>query len=1268
MAGQQSRTITLTLDAQTTGRDGVKALADELRKLAKEGGDAAPKFTQLGDELESIANQQQAVEAFNNLSAAVGHARTEMEASRKAAHDQSNELLRLKQLLDQARDAEAQYAVGVSEARNELQSSKQSLLEARAAVSAYAASIGGAKSATREQAAELKVLNQAVRQAKADQDAARASLSQLTPEYNALRDATTAAATEVRKQETALSTLNQVVEKAKTEFEALDTDLNALATHMQKLGVDTTDVVGAQNKLTQSMARLSQEASDLKTKLAEPGNSAATAAARIENAFAVTGVRSTQAIKTEIMKVNSALMTLAQDATVTGLDFDRAFAQGKARIVELENQLKATESASKAVGNSVADAFKQFGPATLVFNGITGAINMLVGAAQKIPQVTMEFETMNRTLKVLTGSTNAAAKEFEYIKGVANRVGSDIKSVGESYIRLTAATKDTALEGEKTKRVFEAVAGSMGMLGASSAETENALMAVTQMVSKGVISMEEFRQQLGERLPGAFQVTSKELGITTAEFNDLISNGKLAADDVLPALAAGLEKMYATGQRNETLRGQWERLKNAMSDTGNTVGETVLPALMKVGQWAAGSVGTLGEGFVFAGKAALSVGDALLSWDVRKLDYAAEEAEKLKQRLRNLFGATDDVKKSLSEQAQEAQKAGQQYVVMGDGTKVATAAILGANDGFIKFLVQSQKAQKSAEDFATSARKVAEYTRSAGEASITAVNAIGTESDKRETATRVAEANHAALQKLVDAEQKVIDLMDAEALRRAEALRDGAATSDAHKKQLTDLGDEITKRKAAIDGLTNQSEANRVLAESLKLEAETLKDNSGRIGELKGLNEEFTSVLKKLKEEVDAGRLSQQQYNVVEEEARKNKRLYLDALDDQIKKSEAVKNAKLSEINIEEANLRLAIEVQKGIINVARARGDEDAAIRATNETKRLEIQMAQLVAQAKGAEATAAKLVAEAKIEEIKASGPLTAAKEAEIQALEASVKVKEIESKIAQQAAKSLEDLKFATDAAANSAGGSTGSFNGMAGSLNGVADAATRANGALQQLNNNRKKGGGTPQQIVSDTRGTMPGIGNSGSVLDDPNYDHSTFFSGEDGSQYGQASRSVGGMDILYRQGATIQEAKIAAKYFDELFRRRTTAGSNSVRSTEDNNRLIAESSRAAAEEAIQIARTELATGQAADLGPSIDDIVQRNLAQLSARGGNFNDIKNVVEAAGREGVDAAKAAMAQQTTVRISIGGQSRAVNVSSQNDAAQLTKIFQQIETDFLRA
>ena len=1248
MAAQTNRTVTMTLDAQTTGTDGIVNLAKELQKLGKQGGDAAPEFERLATELQGIADQQDTVNTMKALTDEVQKSVGVMNSAKEAVVKEDAALDALNTTLRAAKASEEAHAASVRAAVATRQQANQQYLEARAKISEYVASIGGAKRANDEQKVTLRELNQSLRESKAAFDNSKAAVAALTPEYDKLKSASAGIAAEVKQQEGALRAVAKVADSATENYHDLTTALADTSQQADRLGINTTDLVGEQNRLKQSTLQLTQEADKLKVSLSATGAAARTSAQQLEQAFNVVGVRSTGSIKSEILKLNQALGVLARSTSVTGAEFDSAFAKGKARIAELETELKRAEGTTKSFAGGFTDAFKQFGPATLVFNGVTAAIGAFTRTAAEIPKVTAQFQSMNRTLMILTGSTAEAAKEFEYIKTVANRVGTGVIDLGKGYAKLVAATKETNLAGAQTKRVFEAVAGAMGVLGASSDETAGALQAITQMVSKGVVSMEEMRQQLSERLPGAFQATAKEMGLTVSELTDLISSGKLAADDMLPALARGLENMYKSGAPNTTLIGQWNQFTNAIKNSLNAIGDTgAVEQLLKWGRVVSAVVIAAGEHFVGLGKAIGIAAASIADWSLDKgwADIKAHFSD-INQRMMQTAGLAKGAGDSLGEMAAAARAAGKDYVVLASGQKLSVAAIDASNKGFVAFTVATGQAQKSAEGFATSARKTAEFTRAAGEASITAANALGTETDKRTTATQVAEKNTAALGALVVAEQKILTLMDEEALKRAEAIRDGLTTSDAHKKQLADLGEEITKRKATVDGLTQQAEAQRVLAEALKIEAETIKDNSGRLEELRAVNLEFANALEIVRAAVEAGSITQQQANAVEEEARKVKALYSDAIKDQVEKINALKDQKVAQLNLDASGLNLAIALQKSIQQTARLRGDEYGVMVAGNNIKRLEIQLLEITAKVKAAEAQSIIESTKARREELLLAGNLTAAKDAELRASELGAQAKIKESEIITETVKQMKELADVTELGGVSAGNAVGGYDSLANSVGNVGTAAEKAAAAVAGLN--------AAERAADDARTGRTSKMDSSSILDDP-----------------AVRGRVAPVDVeaqLYKRGASVEEAKAAAKYYGELYARESATrltgnlgnGANAARTTNQ----VANSSM---DKALELARQELASGQAIDLGVSVNDLVKKNLATMGGSltpEGGYQSLKSAYNRAGNE---AKKQGTANLATVNINLNG-NRTQITATQDDAKALTNLFKILESDASRA
>ena len=193
-------------------------------------------------------------------------------------------------------------------------------------------------------------------------------------------------------------------------------------------------------------------------------------------------------------------------------------------------------------------------------------------AAQDFLKTVQSVDSLRASLKAITGDSAAADREMKFIGETADRLGLELLSAGQAYSSLLAATQGTNLAGEETRNIFTAVAGAMSALGKSAADTEGALQAVQQMVSKGTVQAEELRGQLGERLPGAFRIAAESLGLTTAELSKLLERGGLAADDLLPRLADKLNELYGSDRRS-TLVTEMNRLNNAVTELYTTIAD-----------------------------------------------------------------------------------------------------------------------------------------------------------------------------------------------------------------------------------------------------------------------------------------------------------------------------------------------------------------------------------------------------------------------------------------------------------------------------------------------------------------------------------------------------------------------------------------------------------------------------------------------------------------------------------------------------------------------
>lgn len=212
--------------------------------------------------------------------------------------------------------------------------------------------------------------------------------------------------------------------------------------------------------------------------------------------------------------------------------------------------------------------------------GLTGgALYGTVQAAMAVGSALFEASaSAQRLVTQLNFATRGnSAQEMAFLSGVANKLGLELSSAAQAYAGFASAARGTALEGSKTRDVFEAMAKASAVMGLSADQTQGALLAVQQMMSKGVVSAEEFRGQLGERMPIALEAGAKALGVTTAEFSKMMETGQIVAEDFLPKFATAITEMLGNSVTEAANRldaatarmgNAWEKLKRTVGDAG----------------------------------------------------------------------------------------------------------------------------------------------------------------------------------------------------------------------------------------------------------------------------------------------------------------------------------------------------------------------------------------------------------------------------------------------------------------------------------------------------------------------------------------------------------------------------------------------------------------------------------------------------------------------------------------------------------------------------
>ena len=154
-----------------------------------------------------------------------------------------------------------------------------------------------------------------------------------------------------------------------------------------------------------------------------------------------------------------------------------------------------------------------------------------------------EIDLMQRSMQGLTKTT----QDWEYIQQQAFRTGTNIKDAARGYRNFYASASMAGFGKGSIQGMYADLLTSTRAIGATPTQTQGALLALEQMISKGVVSMEELRRQLGNALPGAFEIGARAMKMTTAEFNEFVKKGQLASTVFVPKFIEQLKKEYAGG-------------------------------------------------------------------------------------------------------------------------------------------------------------------------------------------------------------------------------------------------------------------------------------------------------------------------------------------------------------------------------------------------------------------------------------------------------------------------------------------------------------------------------------------------------------------------------------------------------------------------------------------------------------------------------------------------------------------------------------------------
>ena len=306
------------------------------------------------------------------------------------------------------------------------------------------------------------------------------------------------------------------------------------------------------------------------------------------NTFAATGNTSISTIESQV----TALRALRREADINSSEFRQLTAD----ISKFEKQLAKTEGRRRGGGGAIAAT--QAAGAVIsggIFGGVEGLVGGIgglgLGAALGAPvagafagaavgaqigmirqafggvaETVAEINSMKIALAGVSESAEDYQKSFKNVIDISKQFLFPVdKAIGE-FTKLKAAVVGAGFGTEEATDVFKGFAAAILATGGNSEKLSGALLAASQVFSKGKVQAEELRGQIGERLPGAFTTFAQSIGVSSRELDDMLRKGEVSTENFVEftrTLFSRYEKTAETLGSSPEKAGQ--RLELALS-------------------------------------------------------------------------------------------------------------------------------------------------------------------------------------------------------------------------------------------------------------------------------------------------------------------------------------------------------------------------------------------------------------------------------------------------------------------------------------------------------------------------------------------------------------------------------------------------------------------------------------------------------------------------------------------------------------------------------
>ena len=224
--------------------------------------------------------------------------------------------------------------------------------------------------------------------------------------------------------------------------------------------------------------------------------------------------------------------------------------------------------------------------------------------------------------RAINFATNGQGNEsIAGVKAINEKYGLSNEAGLEGFKTLAGSVRGMKLPLSETLRIYESVGAAAGAMGVNGEAQKGIYLALGQIASKGTVSAEELRGQIGERLPGAFGIAAKAMGVTESELGKMMQKGELLSKDFLPRFATEMQNTFgaAAVKAADGPQAAFNRFGNTILKVKTAIGDFLLPPLVSMMNIFTESVHWMKENSTWLGLLASMVTGAAVAYGIYTL-------------------------------------------------------------------------------------------------------------------------------------------------------------------------------------------------------------------------------------------------------------------------------------------------------------------------------------------------------------------------------------------------------------------------------------------------------------------------------------------------------------------------------------------------------------------------------------------------------------------------------------------------------------------------